>query len=101
MSNDRELTIGEKMQALMFLAGSVIALEILRRPEIVSKICGAPLKNLGLSARLANALRRHGKVTSVEEALDIFNNEVYVPYVGKKGREELGDKLREKGYISE
>ena len=66
--------------------------------EEVLKKLGTPISELGLSSRPLNALTRYSHVKNVEDLLKIDIEEFWIRGIGKKGLEEIIEKIEALGY---
>ena len=73
-------------------------------PKMASEVYEIPIENLDLSVRVFNSLKRTG-ITSVGEVLDMLEKGqdamLSIRNFGEKSLDELKERLREKGYLSE
>jgi DNA-directed RNA polymerase subunit alpha len=73
-------------------------------PKMASEVYEIPIENLDLSVRVFNSLKRTG-ITSVGEVLDMLEKGqdamLSIRNFGEKSLDELKERLREKGYLSD
>ena len=73
-------------------------------PKVASEVYEIPIENLDLSVRVFNSLKRTG-ITSVGEVLDMLEKGqdamLSIRNFGEKSLDELKERLREKGYLSD
>jgi len=73
-------------------------------PKLASEVYEIPIENLDLSVRVFNSLKRTG-ITSVGEVLDMLEKGqdamLSIRNFGEKSLDELKERLREKGYLSD
>lgn len=73
-------------------------------PKMASEVYEIPIENLDLSVRVFNSLKRTG-ITSVGEVLDTLEKGqdamLSIRNFGEKSLDELKERLREKGYLSD
>ncbi len=83
---------------------AAIALEEPESGRLTSEMIETPIENLDLSVRVFNSLKRTG-ITTVGEVLELLEKGeeavMSIRNFGEKSLDELRQKMREKGYLSD
>ena len=83
---------------------AAIALEEVESSRLTSEMIETPIENLDLSVRVFNSLKRTG-ITTVGEVLELLEKGdeavMSIRNFGEKSLDELRQKMREKGYLTD
>ncbi len=109
---EQALSMGAKLiiDQLRYIAGiseeslAAIALEEEKGSRLTSEMIETPIENLDLSVRVFNSLKRTG-ITTVGEVIELLEKGeeavMSIRNFGEKSLDELRQKMREKGYLSD